>query len=332
MRAPFQLTAAAAFTSLGTLVPAAAAARSGIVNPRALDLSVKGAAGHAAPGIDRELSGPARLAALLGPAAADLARALRDKDLALGRTGIFLGLPQPLDGEAQADTAPIASALEIQPAEVRLFADGRAGTSAAIAAACEAIRSGRVEHAVVGGCESKIDPRRLDAALAGGRLKCEDYPVGFMPGEAAALAVLSAAAPDGASEAWVAEPVATQEAQSYAAGGPAVGTALAEALTRALADVPPADGSVTVDLNGEAYRATDWAFALVRARVSVPIERLRPSLPAMWFGDVGAAYPVLAMGLAARAFARGYARGPLAVVCTSADAGARAALVMSHPV
>jgi len=70
-------------------------------------------------------------------------------------------------------------------------------------------------------------------------------------------------------------------------------------------------------------------MALVRARRTTAVDRFAIELPALCFGDVGAAFPALAIALAARAFERGYAKGEVALVCASGDAGERGGVVVS---
>jgi 3-oxoacyl-[acyl-carrier-protein] synthase I len=322
---PLAIDACGAWTSLGALVPAAAAARAGMSNARALAVDgARGAAGHAAPALEPDAGGRTR--ALLHAASLDLARALAERKAPPGRVGIYLGLGRD-DDTADAPEL-VAAALSARPLETKVFAAGRAGTVRALAAAFDAIGSRRVDRAVVGGVESKVEPRRLAAAAAAGRLKTEDYPVGVIPGEAAALVSLEAASPASTAEALVFAPATAVEAQSFERGGPAIGRALAAVLVGALDGQVVEGGSVLVDLNGEPYRATDWAMAVVRTRARAAVDRLDMQLPALWFGDVGAAYPALAMALAARAFVRGYAPGPVALVCASSDGGERAAFAV----
>jgi 3-oxoacyl-[acyl-carrier-protein] synthase-1 len=84
------------------------------------------------------------------------------------------------------------------------------------------------------------------------------------------------------------------------------------------------------DQNGEAYRADELAFMLVRLS-----ERFTDGsdfeAPADCWGDVGAASGPLFVVLAAAAAERGYARGPHYVLWTSSESGERgAALLQLH--
>lgn len=339
---PVSVSAAGANTSLGTLVPAAAAARTRMINAQELDLTeiaggegVDGAACHRVEGVDAALSGPERLRAIWLPAVRDLRAALAKKNLRLGRTGIYLATGEADDDPAGREllAADAAATLEFSPVEKRLFGGGRSGTNRAIEAALAAVAAGRVDQAIVGACESQLDPVRLAESLAAGRLKTADYPVGFMPGEAAALVVLESVATATARAFEPAPllfpPAMALEESSYAAGRPGVGKALSKVIVEALERTAATTdaGSVYLDLNGEAYRATDWGMALVRVRQKLALE-LVPELVTLCFGELGAPYPLLSIALAASAFARGYARGRVVLVCSSSDSGERAAYVL----
>jgi 3-oxoacyl-[acyl-carrier-protein] synthase-1 len=128
-------------------------------------------------------------------------------------------------------------------------------------------------------------------------------------------------------------PESALEENSFTAERPPVGRVFAEVVMRALsrADAVEAPrGTVYVDLNGEAWRAADWGSALARTRSRCAIASWSTEMPALSFGDLGAAGPVLALLLASRSFTCGYARGPLALVVVAGDEGDRAAIVLSR--
>ena len=85
------------------------------------------------------------------------------------------------------------------------------------------------------------------------------------------------------------------------------------------------------DLNGAPYRADEFAFALAR----VSDRFARPGVfqtPVDSWGDVGAASGLLALLLAAAAWERGYAKGPLTLVSSSSGtAPLRAAALLHAP-
>ncbi|HYO71100.1 MAG TPA: hypothetical protein VEU33_33970 [Archangium sp.] len=87
--------------------------------------------------------------------------------------------------------------------------------------------------------------------------------------------------------------------------------------------------TVYTDINGERYRSEEWGFVALRA----PSVWKSPGYkaPSDCWGDVGAAFGALGGVLAVRAFARGYARGPRALVMAGSDGGLRGAMLLQAP-
>jgi 3-oxoacyl-[acyl-carrier-protein] synthase-1 len=83
------------------------------------------------------------------------------------------------------------------------------------------------------------------------------------------------------------------------------------------------------DMNGETYRAQEWGTALVHIRDAHPtVDTHNVWLPAMSFGDCGAAMGLAGTALALRGFARRYAPAPSALILTAADGATRAAFAV----
>jgi len=210
---------------------------------------------------------------------------------------------------------------------VRWHAPQWRGHAAALAGVSEAARlleAGAAERVVVLGVDSLVASEAL-AWLAGRRwLKTPDWPVGLMPGEAAAAVLLETergARRRGAPVHGYVEAVAVDAALgAEARGPPALGRRLAELLL----GVWPAGvevGDVYGDLNGQTHRAEAWGHVCVHVRAARPGASAALHLPASCLGDTGAASGAVALCAAARAFARGYARGGSALVFSQGDAG-----------
>jgi len=108
-----------------------------------------------------------------------------------------------------------------------------------------------------------------------------------------------------------------------------LGQGLTSAFRSAL-DALASDVKVTdtyCDMNGEPYRADEFAFAVTRTR-----ERFVAATdfvtPADCWGDVGAASASLFIILACIAGAKGYAKGDTGLVWASSDTGERGAAVI----
>ena len=86
---------------------------------------------------------------------------------------------------------------------------------------------------------------------------------------------------------------------------------------------------IIADQNGEVYRANEWGHALVHLIQAFPTtQNVRMWLPAIGFGDTGAASGGVAACQALRAFARNYHVENDAIVLSSSPWGERAAFVL----
>ena len=109
-----------------------------------------------------------------------------------------------------------------------------------------------------------------------------------------------------------------------------LGHGLTGAFNGALQKLPSSDtkvDQVICDMNGEAYRADEYGFTIVRTSqrfVAAGDFRLRPIAGAMW----GAASGPLFLTLASMAGQKGYAKGPLSLLWTSSEGGERAAALI----
>ncbi len=107
-----------------------------------------------------------------------------------------------------------------------------------------------------------------------------------------------------------------------------VGAGLTQAVDAACSELGSQRISdVFCDVNGERYRAEEWGFVCLRSAhyFDDPTDYRSPA--GIW-GDMGAAsIPLFAM-LACRASARGYARGPNALLWASSEGGQRAAVLV----
>jgi 3-oxoacyl-[acyl-carrier-protein] synthase-1 len=232
-----------------------------------------------------------------------------------------------------------AAALAQWPAEAELaFASvaGHAGALAALTAAVADLASGQTDIAVVLGVDSLLDEETLEWLHMCGRLKCDAMPTGCQPGEAGvALAVMSAsmASATGSSPLVAVGALAeSREARALLSAAPASGTGLADVVSRLWTGANGGTPWIVSDHNGEFYRAMDWGNALVRLRAQFDAFA-DPILwyPAMSFGDTGAASPLAAVCVVARAWTRNYAPAASAVIAAASDGPERAAAVLADP-
>ena len=218
---------------------------------------------------------------------------------------------------------------------VPIFED-QAGFARGLLYARELLSSGQVERCILGGIDACTDNGYLAAAHHFNVLKTDDQPAGFQPGEAAAFLMLeneSAARGRGAEVVGIIQAAAVgRDKAARCSRKPPLGIGLAQTISQCLAIAPEASdvGWVIADLNGDAFRANDWGYALVRLIASYPRLGECPVVaPAESFGETGAAQGAIASCMAVRAFARGYAPDPRALVWLTSYRGDRGAFVIS---
>jgi 3-oxoacyl-[acyl-carrier-protein] synthase-1 len=282
--------------------------------------------------------GAARLLELAGPAATEAWKQSRADDVAPRTVGLYLGLDELDEARALADG--LGDALRLSFTLQRADRLGRAAGLAALHRAVRHMAEGRVEVALVGGVDSLVRPEAIDRLATEGRLKSEDHPQGVAPGEAAAFLVLEAP-PRSKALAWITGTGVAEE--------PTVGTEDANegvGLTRAIRAARAAAGAnqpshfprLVCDLNGDRYRAMEWAYALIRAlpdlkqdKHSEPWgpEETERWHPAEFIGDTGAASGIVNAVWAATAMRAGYANTRDAFLWGASEGPLRAAAFLT---
>jgi 3-oxoacyl-[acyl-carrier-protein] synthase-1 len=279
----------------------------------------------------------ARLAAsaleeLLAPLPAALVRA---------PTPLMIALPETRPGFGASELGSYRDAIASLPAVRRLglrvesVGSGHAGALLALGRAASRLLSGACRGCVVGGADSYFDGETIDWLEADQRLVGPDVRGGFIPGEGAAFLLLVT---DETRREWNLPSLATLRAVGSALETTLptgelepLGRGLTNAITSATRGLSLPDEAVDAvycDINGERGRTEDWGFALLRTR-TVFRDVSYETLADCW-GDTGAASSALSCVLAAKAWARGYASGPRALVWGSSDGGLRAAALLQH--
>jgi 3-oxoacyl-[acyl-carrier-protein] synthase-1 len=210
----------------------------------------------------------------------------------------------------------------------------RAGRAAALVALRQAAKdflSGTVDAALVGGVDSLLRPDALTALRDGGALRSASHPQGILPGEGAAFLVLERVPPPSSRPLAMLEAIVTEDE-------PTVGTDdanTAYALTRVLRKLRLSARSfrsrplALCDLNGDRYRAMEWAMASMRAFADLSGDALVWH-PADCIGDAGAAMGAIDLVWAAVALSKGYAPGERVVVWGASDGPERAAALLTQ--
>lgn len=281
---------------------------------------------YVAPGTERlvELAAPAAVAAWMEAEAGGLGGRR-------GRFGLYLGLAQ--DEDPRPVEEAVARAVGTSFAQVVAVRRGRASGIAAVGVAASDLSEGKVDFALAGGVDSLIRGPVLERLDRAGLLKTEETPEGLIPGEGAAFLFLeraNEAAARGAALVGVLLGWAEAEERTAQTGEPNRGEALTEVL-RAVVQGPGASPSmplVVCDLNGDRYRAAEWAMASIRVFGGIEGDLLLWH-PADCIGDTGAAAGVVCLVFALYAVGRGLGGATRAVVWGASDGALRAAAALS---
>ena len=157
---------------------------------------------------------------------------------------------------------------------------------------------------------------------------------GFIPGEGAGFCLLmseSAADRRGLRPlAFVSSATSDREAKLIKTSDVCLGESLTSVVREATRHLELPHEAVTdifCDMNGERYRGDEWGFVCLR----LPLQMANPTAyisPAEYWGDMGAASGPLFAILACQAIARGYAKGPRALLWASSEGGLRSAVLL----
>ena len=265
----------------------AAAVRAGISgftqHPYMIDTAGEPMRVSMAPWLDVRLRGAGRFESLLCEAVDQVMDEVRDENVNVGRTALALalpgaraGLPHDLAVSMQAGIAQRYGGLFVSAA---IFRAVHAAGILALDAACRKLVQGSLDSCVVAAVDSYIEPETLqwleqrDQYHGAGAL---NNAWGFIPGEAAAALLL-------VRESRLPRTGLAPFAQLLGSGiadepncigtrtvcvGEGMTSALRVALERAFAQWPASLKITDIysDMNGEPYRADEYAFACLRTR------------------------------------------------------------------
>jgi 3-oxoacyl-[acyl-carrier-protein] synthase I len=344
---PVHIVGVAAHTAVGLAAESTAAAiRAGISRVAGHPFLIAADGEHVGCGrvplLDPRLTGAERFLELARPLFAELAHKLPQVTSLTLDIPLLLALPEARPGFTAAEAVQVAETLGGVAAfgaprlGIRRAGDGHAGALRGLATAVDLIAGGQEDLCMVVGVDSYLHGETIDWLDADLRLAREDVRGGFPPGEGAVVLLLAnenarrrLALPSLAMVRSVAFAMETRPED--APEGP-LGEALAVVYERVLRELQrPQErvDDVYCDINDERGRTSDYGFALLRLG-----EVFRSGTdyisPVAQVGELGAATPLLNCLLAARAWARGYASGPLALVSGSSWGGLRGAALLQE--
>jgi len=215
-----------------------------------------------------------------------------------------------------------------------LYFGGHTGIAHALADAIQALRSGESDLCIVGGIDSLIELHLLEAAANVGLLKTQDFPIGFVPGEAAGFILLERQTQaayddnDGQVISVGRPPSILKDEINRFSETPPNGSCLAQVIQKAITDCTDNVGLMIADLNGDIHRANDWGCALVRLQGYDGIVDRPIWLTSTSFGEVGAATGILSIGLASWGKNRGYSPDGSTLIWLASDSGEKVAFTL----
>jgi 3-oxoacyl-[acyl-carrier-protein] synthase-1 len=214
---------------------------------------------------------------------------------------------------------------------------GHAGALIGLQSALAMLQEQPHRLCVVAGADSYIEPdllewlERTDQLHSAGE---RNNAWGFIPGEGAGALLLAAPAAlshlELASIGRVRRVGVGQETELIGTGAVCLGLGLTEAVRDAIEPGLHAGEKITdvyCDMNGEPYRADEYAFLISRTREHFVAASEFVS-PADCWGDVGAASAPLLIALACVAGTKRYSKGNAALVWASSVSGERGAALL----
>lgn len=304
----------------------------------------KGAAsvGSFAYGITDDRSGSDRLLSMAIPAAQEalfMAEEFYD-DLNIPEGVLFLSLSpkeRPTYEEFdQDDTRDLLELAEIEAiSSVEIIKEGHSGGVIALSKSIFLLRQKKAKVCIVGGVDSLVEYPTLAWLEENRRLKTDDRPYGFIPGESAAFLVLeleSTAMQRGAPilAQIINTGYAIEEANMFS-DKPLYGLGLPESINTTLINSNLSSDQINgmiCDLNGEYYRMKEWSLA--QSRIfdgSTPVPQLWH--PAEYIGDVGASSVIVFTALAVAGINNDYFCGEKLLVWSSSDMGGRGSVILT---
>ena len=293
-------------------------------------------------GITDDRSGSDRLLSMAIPAIQEalfMAEEFYD-DLSISEGALFLSMSskeRPIYEEFDQDD--IKNFLELAQIEeissVEIVREGHSGGVIALLKSMSLLRERKTKVCIVGGADSLIEYPTLAWLEENNRLKTDERPHGFIPGESAAFLVLeleSTALHRGA-------PILAQilnvgysiEEANIFSDKPLYAIGLPESIITTLTNSNLSSNQINgmiCDLNGEYYRMKEWSLAQSR------IFDGASSVPQLWhpaenIGDVGASSVIVFATFAVAGIHNNYFDGDKLLLWSSSDMGGRGSVILT---
>ena len=249
-----------------------------------------------------------------------------------------VGLCEPRPGRPAQLEAEFTRRLEAAlPIRVTTVPHGHSAGLMALQEAARMISAGQTDYCLAGGVDSYLQWETLEWLDIKRQLMSDQNRSGFVPGEGAGFCLLASTRVARRQRldvlSWLVSAATARERHLIKTDDICIGEGLSEAIRKATASLRLPEerlNALYCDLNGERYRSEEFTFTVLRAQ-SAFVNMLDNMTPADCWGDMGAASGPLFASLAIASGARGYARGPRAMLWTSSEGGYRSAAVLHLP-
>lgn len=267
-----------------------------------------------------------------------------------GQVAVLIALPDPYDREIDIEVAPdtpreqylrtyldsfVPNLLHrlnpvLNQAPLQSVFGDRLAFARILQKAKEILASGETDHCLLMIADSLLGAEDLELQLECNMLKTADNPVGYIPGEGAAIILVSAAGARGGVPMSVQIAMdrttfdmndASAEVESWS------GKKLFALYEQLLPENLRYHPELILDLNGQESRAMEYGILQVLLKGRYP--KLPPpmeQIPALGFGEVGAMMGALALVTLVASVERQYARQCNFLISLSEDSGRRAVI------
>ena len=256
-------------------------------------------------------------------------------DQTLSAVPLLLGVSNPSrPGRPAAPSERVMSAIceriggSLHPS-TRVFATDQTGCAHALLEAQRILEQGLASEVIIAGVDSFIDRETVDAFAQRRRILTAANSNGFLPGEAGA-AVLLTAAPD-AGGVRITGWGQSHETANVESTQPLRGIGMTQAVRAALGAAGTDLDSIAfrlTDLSGEHYKFKEAMFVAMRLGKKPRGEPLPMWHPIEFLGEIGAAIVPCLLAWITHAVREGYAPGARALCHVGSDDGDRTAFIV----
>jgi 3-oxoacyl-[acyl-carrier-protein] synthase I len=200
-----------------------------------------------------------------------------------------------------------------------IFPHGRAAGIYALEAAMQYLETNPGKLVIVGGVDSYLDPHLIGTLSRDDRLKTDGIMDGFIAGEGAAFLLISdlSQLDKNVQNHILHPPGIASEPGHLHSDEPYKGEGLSEAIKQSLnINLNDKVKSIVISFNGENFYAKEWGVASLRNSEFLD-ESLSLLHPADCFGDVGAAFAPLAIGISITGMLNNKLNYPALISCSS---------------